>query len=274
MALTLHPRFPAAARALSAKLIGHAESDPAFDGVHKDAGRFIAGCWAVSLHASGGLSLPRLKAACASSGVMSPGRARAILQILLFLRYIEALPSAERGAPLHYAPTAAMLNGWGIVVRLGLEAARIIEPAVDAVLARLEEPAVLSEFMEQLGGGFLPAVFHEPYPDFIRVFVNPHAGMQLIDIIVMASDGDGEFPARRPIPISINATAQRLRVSRAHIRRLLDKAESSGFLVRRKEGAILLTDTAHAAIRYAMALRLYGFLLCAAKTGARLAAVA
>jgi hypothetical protein len=269
--LTRHPRFPEAARALAAKMVAHAQSDPTFDGVHKDAGRFIAGCWAVSLHASGGLSLPRLKAACASSGVMSPGRARAILQFLLFLRYIEPLPHGAPGTTAYYAPTAAMLKGWGAVVRLGLEAAYIVEPAVDQVLTRLDEPMVLTGFMKHLGEGFLPAVIDESFLDFRRVFVYPHAGMQLIDVIVTASGEDGEFPARRPIPISINATAQRLRVSRAHIRRLLNRAESSGFLIRNTDGTILLTDKARPTIRYAMALRLHGFLLCAAKTAAGLA---
>jgi hypothetical protein len=269
--LTRHPHFPEAARALAAKMIAHAQSDPAFDGVHKDAGRFIAGCWAVSLHASGGLSLPRLKAICASSGVMSQGRARAILQFLLFLRYIEPLAPAAPGTTVYYAPTAAMLKGWGTVVRLGLEAAHIVEPAVDLILARLDEPSVLTGFMKHLGGGFLPAVINEFFPEFRRVFVYPHAGMQLIDIIVTATDEDDEFPARRPIPISINATAQRLRVSRAHIRRLLDRAESNGLLIRNQDGTIFLTDKARSTIRYAMALRLHGFLLCAAKTAAGLA---
>jgi hypothetical protein len=270
--LTNHPRFPEAARVLATKMIGHAEKDPAFDGVHKDAGRFIAGCWAVSLHASGGLSLPRLKAICASSGVMSPGRARAILQFLLFLRYIEPLAPKGQGTTVHYAPTAAMLDGWGTVVRLGLEAARIVEPAIDLVLARLDDPAVLTDFMGHLGSGFLPAVTDQPFPEFLRVFVYPHAGMQLIDLLVMSTDTDDELPARRPIAISINATAQRLRVSRAHIRRLLDRAETEGLLTRQKrDGTILLTDTVRSTIRYAMALRLYGFLLCGAKTGAALA---
>ena len=59
--LSMHPRFAEAARAMSGNLLSHATSDAAFDGLHKDAGRFIAGCWAMSLHISGGLTLPRLK---------------------------------------------------------------------------------------------------------------------------------------------------------------------------------------------------------------------
>jgi hypothetical protein len=264
--LTVHPRFAQAARSLSANMLAQAETDPAFDGLHKDAGRFIAGCWAMSLHVSGGLTLPRLKDICARSGIMSPGRARSILQFLLFLHYVEALPAGERGMPTHYVPTPAMLDSWGNMVRLGLEAVSFVEPAVDAVLTRLEEPGILAEFMGHLGGGFLPSVLGTPYTQFMEVFVEPHAGMQLIDLIVLTGQGEGEFPPRRPVAISINAAAQRLRVSRAHIRRLLDRGQGEGLLTRQGDGSILLSEPMRSVVRHALALRLYGFLVCAAKT--------
>jgi hypothetical protein len=264
--LIQHPGFARAARSLSANMLAQAETDPAFDGLHKDAGRFIAGCWAMSLHVSGGLTLPRLKEMCARSGIMSPGRARSILQFLLFLHYVEALPAGERGMPIRYVPTAAMLDSWGKMVRLGLEAVSFVEPAVDAVLTRLGEPAILAEFMGHLGGGFLPSVLGKPYKQFMEAFVEPHAGMQLIDLIVLAGQGEDELPARRPVAISINAAAQRLRVSRAHIRRLLDRGQNEGLLTRREDGFILLGENMRSVIRYVLALRLYGFLICAAKT--------
>ena len=86
--LSQHPRFAEAARAMSGNLLVQAERDSAYDGLHKDAGRFLAGCWAMSLHLSGGLTLPRLKAFCAQSGFISPSRARALLLYLCFLRYV------------------------------------------------------------------------------------------------------------------------------------------------------------------------------------------
>lgn len=264
--LRQHPRFAQAARALSANMLAQAASDPAFDGLHKDAGRFIAGCWAMSLHGAGGLTLPRLKEMCAHSGIMSPGRARSILQFLLFLHYVEALPAGERGMPVRYVPTPAMLASWGTMVRLGLEAVSFVEPAVDAVLTRLHEPAILADFMGHLGGGFLPSVLGKPYKQFMDAFVEPHAGMQLIDLIVLAGRDDDELPARRPVAISINAVAQRLRVSRAHIRRLLDRGQSEGLLTRRADGFIVLGENMRSVVRYVLALRLYGFLICAAKT--------
>jgi hypothetical protein len=271
--LTRHPRFPQAARSLSANMLAQAETDPAFDGLHKDAGRFIAGCWAMSLHVSGGLTLPRLKEICTRSGIMSPGRARSMLQFFLFLHYVEALPSGERGAPTCYVPTPAMLDSWGKMVRLGLEAVSVVEPAVDVVLSRLGESAILAEFMGHLGSGYLPSVLGKPYTQFIDVFVEPHAGMQLIDLIVLTGQGEDEFPPRLPVAMSINAAAQRLRVSRAHIRRLLERAQSERLLTRGEDGSILLSDNMRFVVRYALALRLYGFLSCAAKTYATMARI-
>ena len=266
--LSMHPRFVEAARALSGNLLALAGSDPAFDGLHKDAGRFLTGCWAMSLHLSGGLTLPRLKEVCAKAGIMSPGRARSLLQFLLFLHYVEALPAGERGAPIRYAPTQAMLASWGAMVRAGLAAASIVEPAVSVVVARLDEPDVLARFMAYLGSSFLPTVLGKPYRQFMDTFLEPHAGVQLIDLIVMTTKDGDVFPPSRPIPISINATAQRLRVSRAHIRRILDRGQDEGLLTRRKDGTILLGEAMRSTVRYLLALRLYGFLVCAAKTHA------
>jgi hypothetical protein len=199
---------------------------------------------------------------------MSPGRARALLQFFLFLRYIEALPADARGAPVSYVPTQAMLDSWGAMVRAGLGAAVIVEPAVSAVIARLDEPNILAQYMAHLGSSFLPSVLGKPYRQFMDTFIEPHAGIQLIDLIVVAAAKDDAFPPTRPIPISINATAQRLRVSRAHIRRILDKGQNEGLLTRRGDGTILLTEAMRSTIRYMLALRLYGFLVCAARTHA------
>ncbi len=165
-----------------------------------------------------------------------------------------------------------MLDSWGAMVRAGLEAVAIMEPAVSIVLARLDEPEVLSRFMAHLGSGFLPSVLSKPHRQFVDMFIEPHAGVQLIDLIVQMGDDDDQFPSSRPIPISINATAQRLRVSRAHIRRLLDRGQSEGLLTRQDDGTILLGAAMRSTIRYLLALRLYGFLICAAKTHALLRA--
>jgi len=61
-------------------------------------------------------------------------------------------------------------------------------------------------------------------------------------------------------------------VSRAHIRRLLDRGQGEGLLTRQDDGTILLGGTMRSTIRYLLALRLYGFLVCAAETHAAMLA--
>jgi hypothetical protein len=59
--------------------LDQAEADRAIDGILKDAGRNAAAKCLAYLHVTGGLTLPRLQALCASIGFISPGRVRALL---------------------------------------------------------------------------------------------------------------------------------------------------------------------------------------------------
>ncbi|MGH6676347.1 MAG: hypothetical protein ACRECE_09025, partial [Xanthobacteraceae bacterium] len=47
-------------------MLAQAEADPALDGILKDAGRNVGAKCLAYLHVTGGLTLPRLKAFCAS----------------------------------------------------------------------------------------------------------------------------------------------------------------------------------------------------------------
>jgi hypothetical protein len=129
--LARHPRFPA---------LG--EADKALDGVFKDAGRYMTAMCALHLHLSGGLTLPRLKEACGTSGFLSPGRARAMLHYLRHLGYFA--PVGE--TPMRYVPTESFVSAWGAHQRAALEAARIVEPAAGWIADRLHEPAVFESF--------------------------------------------------------------------------------------------------------------------------------
>jgi hypothetical protein len=105
-AVLAHPNFPAAARQLSRSMLDLAAQDAALDGIVKDVGRFTATGLAIYLDATGGLTLARLKELCALNKVTSPGRARAILLYLRFLRYIEPVDHGSRAA--RFVPTPAL----------------------------------------------------------------------------------------------------------------------------------------------------------------------
>jgi hypothetical protein len=269
-----HPRFPEAARRLAANMLALGERDKALDGLFKDAGRYVAAVWAMYLHVTGGLTLPRLKDVCATSEYLSPGRARALLLYLRHLGYVDMVPNGTTGDPTRYVPTDGFVAAWRDHLRAALEAARIIEPAIQLVLDRLDDREVLNSIAKIQGKGLLAAARASNQDSaFIRIFTHRHAGSQIVWSLMLAGDGD-KFPPRVPIPFSISAAARRFGVSRIHIKRLLDDAEREGLLTFDDSGTILLEEDARAYIQYAYAVQLIRLFIAAAGTLADMHAVA
>lgn len=259
------PLLPHAVRMLATKMLAAAANDRAIDGIFKDAGRYIAAMSAIYLHASGGLTLPRLKAMCAASSLLSPGRARALLSYMRYLGYIAPFPIEQRAEPAHYMPTARLITAWQGHLRAALDAAYILEPAVGLVRDRLNDPDVLTTFSRiQIEGLMLSGQVNDIAPTFVRIFLQRHAGTQIVWSLLAAEDD--AFPPRQPIRLSIAATARRFNVSRIHIRRLLDEADRNGLLRRGEDGTIHLEEAARAALRFIYPVQLIRLLSAAAKT--------
>jgi hypothetical protein len=258
-------RFAHAARTLARNMLAAGAADKALDGVFKDAGRYVAALWAIYLHVSGGLTLPRLKEICASSGFVSPGRARALLLYLRYLGYIRLLPVKAQGEPNRYTPTPSLMRVWRSHLGAALEAASLAEPAVRLVLDRLDEPQVFETFSKLHGAGLLTSARGvDQNAAFIRVFMHRHAGNQIVFTLV--AEDDEVFPPQRPLPVSIAATARRFHVSRIHIKRLLDEAEQEGLLKYDPGGTIVLQEAARAEIRFSYSVQLVQLIVAAART--------
>ena len=267
-----HPMFSAAARTLSTRMLQAAAADKALDGMVKDVGRYTATNWAVQLHVSGGLTLPGLKQVCEASGLVSPGRARAILLYLQYLGYVKVAGPAARNAPTLYTPTPALMQAWRASMTISLEAASLIEPAAALILARLDEPAVLDAFVSIQGEGLSRVASSEAGEAgqaelFTQIFLHRHGGMQLIHWFVQTDEQ--AFPPRRTPPISATALARRLTVSRVHLRRLLNNAERKGLIGWEDDGCLLILPPLRRMIEWVFANRLIGFLILAAKTADR-----
>src|ERR1700710_372784 len=104
--LTSDPRLPDAIHALAVNGLHASGNDKALDGICKDAGRYFAGMLVVYLHAIDQLTLPNLKAYCAATKLLSPGRASALLSYLRYLKFIDVLPAELRKGPVRYTATA------------------------------------------------------------------------------------------------------------------------------------------------------------------------
>jgi len=264
--LASHPHCDRAAHTLAVNMLDAAAGNEALDGIFKDAGRYVVALWAMYAHATGGLTLPRLKEICAASGLVSPGRARALLLYLRYLGYVESA-GRDQNRLARYTPTASFIVTWTAHLRAALGAVRLIEPAVDLVLRRLQEPAVLEAFSrfqgeELLAGAQNRLAMESPY---VRIFMNRHAGSQVIMLLATGA-ADGTFPPRAAIAFSTAGAAKRFRVSRIHIKRMLDQAEKENFLRRQGDGAVVLDESARATIRTMYVMQLAQLLSQAART--------
>jgi DNA-binding IclR family transcriptional regulator len=259
-----HPRFSDSVRTLAANMQAAAADDRALDGVFKDAGRYLAAMWAIYLHVSGGLTLPRLKAICAQTGFLSPGRARALLAYMRYLGYVELLPVGKRGEPARYRPTPRFIESWRAHLRAALEAAQVIEPGARVVLDVFDRTEVFEAFARLQCEGLLEAAREgDRTAPVLEAFVNRHAGHQIVSAMIVAAP---VFPPAEPIKLSLAATARRYGVSRNHVRRMFAEAEQRGMLTLDKDGTVVFLDAGRRGLEFHYAFQLVRLLIAAAKT--------
>jgi hypothetical protein len=259
-----HPRFAAAVRRFTGNMIAACEADAGVDGLLKDAGRSVAGLCAAYLHASGGVTLPRLKALFARFRLVSPGRARALLLYLAYLGYVELMPVREQGKPLLYTPTARFLHIYREHMRAVVDAVAVLEPAAGLVRDGFDAPGVFESFVVHTADGFIEGqqAGHD-YDAYYHVFMHRYAGLQIVHALVAEAEGD-VFPPEGPMAFSMPAAARRFRVSRMHLRRMMEAGEREGF-VRLEESTISFTPAGRDAVEWAYASQMITFLAGAAR---------
>lgn len=263
--LRASPRYAAAARAFARAMLEQAAADHALDSILKDAGRNVAAKCLAYLHVTGGLTLPRLKALCVETGLVSPGRARALLIYLQYLGYVTAAPRKEAKAPTRYDPTARFLATWHRHMRATLESAAVVEPAVSKVLAGFDEQAVFECYVRCISEGYLEGLKNVDTEDpFFRIFMHRYAGTQIVHGLIFA--GQDDFPPRDPIAFHRVEMARRFSVSRLHVRRMMDGAQREGLIRFADDGALVFTPSGRAAVDHIYATQLIVFLVAAART--------
>lgn len=258
------PEAPAAMRRLAQNNLALAAQDAAIDGIMKDVGRYSATGLAMYLHTTGGLTLPRLKELCRQTGLISPGRARALLIYLRFLRYIAPSESNDRAAL--YVPTPRLMRGWQAMIRAVIDAATIIEPALglfsnalareDVLLSIIRYEGEMALFNANLGNKEIP---------FWHVFLNRYAGVQILHRLMLSAPDEAGFPPSGALPFSTSDLAREFHVSRPHVARLLKAAADAG-LVAIDGNTLTLTEVAKVSVRQMMGMRLGSVIVAAALT--------
>ena len=246
-------------------MLAAADQNQVLGTVFRDAGWYVATMCAFYLQAIGELTLPRLKAVCAQSGLLSAGRARALLLYLEHRRHFERLATSGPRGAMHYGATNAFTLAWGAHLGAGLAAAQLIEPGAEWMVRQIGELDVATAF----GMAHVGLLLGSPDKDLLNfevfsVFVHAYAGSQILYAIFEAGDRDGAFPPRR-CTISAPTVCTRFGVSRPHLKRIFDKAEAAG-LGRLHDGVVELTEKAAAQLRIFYAAQIAQLLMSAGRT--------
>jgi hypothetical protein len=256
-----HPGFPAASRALASGMLELAAADRVLDAIFKDAGRYFTAMWGFALHQDGGLTLPRLKAVCERSGLLSPGRARTLLQFLQHCAYIERRKAAP--GPDVYVPSPAYLAAWDRHFVASLAAVMFIAPGV-AGLLEADGGAMRQAYGRIHANGTLAGMSAKP-PEFsiLRVFLHPYAGNHIVWTL-MASGLDPQFPPARAGPVSMAGLARGCGAARSQITRIFREAHEEGLATLDPEGVVLFSDSAREQMRFFYAVQFVQILSAAA----------
>lgn len=250
--LKAHPRFAEAAAAAAAGFADLYQGNRLLNHFINDRARLLFGLLALDLHFTGqpngeqGFTVTQAQQICVAHGICSAGRAAAMIALMRFGGYLEALPSRDRRQRLCGVTgrlIAAHHERWR---RLFAAIAMVGENGATA-LAALDHPA------------FTPAYAHLLAEDFragVRVLLDsaPELGLfaernsAMIILFRLLADAGVD---RRAVPVSISTLAHRYGVSRAHVSKLLRDAEDDDFLSLSDAGGYRVTlaprlvDAAH-----------------------------
>jgi hypothetical protein len=263
-----HPKLPVAAAAMAQAMLDLSASEPLLDFVFKDAGRYNATMWAFYLHETEGLTPPRLRALCARSRMLSPGRAHALLDVMT--HHGLAVVQERRGRTNRYAMTDRFITAWLAYEQAALQAALVLEPSLTSRLGPMDSAAlrifgrVRAEVC--LDALSAPAGWGHEMP-LVQLFLHADAGSHVLRLLLLMSH-DGAFPPLVCGPVTIRGLAQRLDVSRIHIRRLFDEAEARGLIRLDDQGLVHFSAPAQEQLRFIWAAKFRFIFQSAARTAA------
>ena len=232
--LARHPRFAEAMRMAVSGALGAYDAFPVMGGAHHDMDRYIGGIYALHLHATTGLTRGRFEAMAVDYKFASRGRAAAILDELKRTSFIAPAPAADDRRSKRFVPTQRMVDAYRRGMRSDLEAAALVEPALNAFLARYDaDDAVFYAYMAAMGDVLQHvSSLYESDELGLNLFLRYTGGTMILCELLLAGDGGDSFPPRGPVPCSLSALSKRFAVGRAQVRQILAKAESAKFLSR------------------------------------------
>lgn len=226
------PEFSRAHRQAVEGALAYARGHAAFQATVSDAGQFFLCGVALYMDASGGLTHRRLRGLMGDSGIISAGRASALLWRLRLGKFIEPLDNgAGEGLLKRFVPTRAMEDAFRERFRVDLRAIERFEPAIAPVLARLDEPAIFRGMIRQMGDDLISAaVREEPRLTAYNLIAARTAGVLVMYELAASVKDEDDFPRCGLAGASVAGLARQFNVSRSHALSLLRQMAAAGFI--------------------------------------------
>lgn len=226
------PRFSEAHRRAVEGALAYAQGHAAFQATVSDTGQFFLCGVALYMDASGGLTHRRLRGLMGDSGIISAGRASALLWRLRRGGFIEPFDGdAGKGLLKRFVPTQAMEDAFRERFRVDLRAIESLEPAIAPVLTRLDEPAIFRGMIRQMGDDLISAAMREePRLKAYNLIAARTAGVLVMYELATSVKDEGDFPACGLVGTSVAGLARRFGVSRSHALSLLRQMAEAGFI--------------------------------------------
>lgn len=210
----------------------------------RDISRFSAAMLISHLEATpGGLSLARLRAVVERPGLGGVGHGRAVMTYLRYAGYIEPLPKSGDGRVQLYRVTDRIRAKLRIRMRRELEARTGVDPAIPALLARIDDEAAFDALLVAMSETAL-AIFRDSVQrtNPVDLFSHRQNGMLLLcELAKQGGEGD-VFPPRGPLDYKVADLARRTGSSRMQVDHLLRKARNEGFLITDADGRLRFSE--------------------------------
>ncbi|MCA3694426.1 hypothetical protein [Aquidulcibacter sp.] len=235
--------FVEAARRWADTMLVLSDQDRAVDGIFKDAGRFVAAMCAVSMREEG-VTLVKLKALCARFGLLSAGRARAVLLFLRYLGYVDVWGQKSANGATTYKVNPTFVAAWRLQLEAIFSSLALLDPRVGRLLEEVKDDAIFDTICaSQIDELASDVDALNRFPEITQIFVNRAAGSQVLWYL-LSFHRDDVFPSPKPVPFNPVILAERFSVSTVHIRRIVNAAINANLLRWVDEGHMVFTPKA------------------------------
>lgn len=242
-----HPRLHEAMAFTSQSLRGMYHGNRLLNRIMNDRGRFVFGLFCLYLHATPdengvGLTLTRVVDLCENTGVCSRGRAKAILTLMRWGGYVDAVPASHNRRQRPLVPTDRLVREQVGRWRATIGGLALMDPLASRILDHLNDKAVFSALMHNLGERYRAGFRAVDFAPHLHVLIERNAGAMLAFALINAGAADDTYPPSRPLVTPVAVLAREFDVSRAHVLKVLREAEQAGLISRvpGHHGSVLL----------------------------------